>query len=258
MCVEQTVSCRLTSLERYERTRKSARNRSFVRCVTGKKLVHNALTFGVRQELVLKSEKSSCWHFEFHTNSASRRSHRDEFAFSYAHALHNRAYAVGGYVDEKLFHRFTLHSVNRLENDLGGAYAKLVTLSAHSLDEDGKVHFTSTAHFESVRAFRLINAQGYVFEKFLEKSVAQMTRRHEFALFARKRTVVDTEVHLDSRFTDFDERHRLDFGRRANGVADGDILYTAETHDVAHHCVFDGDSLQSFDLEEVDDFALIR
>lgn len=46
--------------------------------------------------------------------------------------------------------------------------------------------------------------------------------------------------------------------RRANGVAYRDVFYAAETNDVADHCVFDGDALQSFDLEKIDDFALVR
>ena len=105
------------------------------------------------------------------------------------------------------------------------------------------MHLSSAAHFECVGAFGLIHAQRNVFEQFSEQSVAQMARGNEFAFLSRKRTVVNAEVHLDSRFADFDERHGFDFFRRANGVADGDIFYTAETHDIADHCVFDGDAL---------------
>lgn len=209
--VEETVGCRFARFVCDERSCKSARNRSFVRSISGKELVHNAFALGVRQKLVLKPEKSARRHFEFHANTAALRIHSDKFAFSDAHALHNRAYAVGGNIDEKLLHRLALYAVYVFEDDLGCAYAELVAFSTHCFDKNGKVHFASAAHFERVGSFRLINTQRNVFQQLSEQSVAKMTRCDKFTLLAGKRTVVDAEVHFNSRLADFDERHRLDF-----------------------------------------------
>ena len=136
LCVEKTVGCGFTRFVSDERACKSARNRSFVGSVTCEELVHNAFALGVRQEFVFESEQTARRHFEFHTNTASLRSHRDEFAFSYAHTLHNRADAIGRHVDEELLHRLAFYAVDILENDLGSAHAEFVSLSAHGFDED--------------------------------------------------------------------------------------------------------------------------
>ena len=119
------------------------------------------------------------------------------------------------------------------------------------------MHFASAAHFEGVCALCLIHSERHVFEKLFEESFAKVARCDVLAFLARKRTVVDREVHFNRRFADLDERHGIYLLRRANGVADRYILDAAETHDVAHHCALDRHSFEPFDLEQVDDLALV-
>ena len=134
--VEKSVSCGFTRFVCDERACESARNGSFVGRIACKELVHNALAFGVRQKLVFESEQSARRHFEFHTDTAALRIHRDEFALSYTHTFHNRTDAIGRHVDKELFHRLALYAVDVLEDDLRGAYAELIPFSAHSFDEN--------------------------------------------------------------------------------------------------------------------------
>ena len=84
-----------------------------------------------------------------------------------------------------------------------------------------------------------------------------MTRGDKLTLTASKGAVVDGEVHFNGRLTDFDKGDRIDFACRANGVADGDVFNTAETDDITHLCFGDGGALQSFNLEEGDNLALV-
>ena len=120
------------------------------------------------------------------------------------------------------------------------------------------LHFSPAAHLERIGAVRLIDAQGNVFEQLAEESVAQLPRRDEFPLPARKGTVVDGEVHLNRRLAYLDERHGVYSGRNAKRVAYGDVLYAAETHDVAHERLVHGHAFEPLNLEEGHHLAPVR
>ena len=102
-----------------------------------------------------------------------------------------------------------LLAVYGAEDDLRSAHAELVSLAAHRFDEDAEMHLSSAAHLEGVGTFRLIDAQGHVFQQLAEEPVAQLARCDELALLAREGAVIDGEVHLDGRLAYLHEGHGI-------------------------------------------------
>ena len=256
--VEQTVSRRLARLERDERTVRPSRDLALERLITVEHRTHDAFASGIGQKFVSVTEQPARRNKKFKSGPASDRVHVQKFAFALSHFAHDRSDRRFGNVRDKSFKRFAAHPVDRSEKHLRGRYLKFVALAAHGLHKYGYVHFASAADAERLGRVGVLDAQGNVFQKFLVKSFAQVPRRDEFALFARKRTVVDHKRHFDRRLGDLDERKRLDRVGSAQRVSYRDVGNSGNGDDVADRRRLNGNSVQAVKLIQIDRFFLFR
>ena len=120
-----------------------------------------------------------------------------------------------------------------MQNDFRLRDLQFIALPAHLFDQDAEMQFTTASDQEAVGTVGFLHAEGDIRFQFFEQSLAQMARREELALAARKRAVVHGEGHLHGRLIDCHARqcHRpLGIG---NGVADAHLVQSGDCDDFA-------------------------
>ena len=107
------------------------------------------------------------------------------------------------------------------------SHLQLVALTAHCLDENGKVEHTASADNPLVHGtFHRADTQGKVFLQFLVQAFADVAGSTELSLFAEEGRVVDGEEHAHRRLIHGDGRQWLRIVEVGNGVADLEFLQT--------------------------------
>ena len=148
------------------------------------------------------------------------RRHADQLTLSGGQLLDDRAGKLIRDIDKGNLHRLqSLVALIEVIDDLCLRNRELKALAAHVLDEDREVQLTATAHLEAVRR-ELLDAKRDIGVQLAEQTLAQVTGGDVLSLLARKRAVVDHEVHRDGRLGNLLERNGLrSFGTR-NRVSD--------------------------------------
>ena len=253
--IEQTVGNSLAGLERDQRTGAAAGNIAFIRRIFIEHAAHDALTLGVGQKFTLIAEQATGRDEECQTGTAALGVHILEFCLTGTQLFHYRTHAVFRHVNGQFLDRLIALAVYFVIQNTRRRNAQLISLTAHILDENGQVHFTTSGNPERIGAFCLCHTQGHVTEQFPHETVTQLTGSNELAFLSGKGAVVDAECHFHSRFTDLGERQRLKAFWCADSVADGDVLDAADPDDIAHGCRFCRNTLESLDLEQRNDLV---
>ena len=181
-----------------------------------------------------------------------------QLAVACAHLLHNRTETLGRNVGNHALNRLIGLAVDLLEQCARCTDLKLIALAAEGLNQDGQMHLTASCDTEGVGRLGLMHAQGDILEQFAVQTLAELTGGDIFALASGKRRVVDREVHLNGRLGDLDKRQRLDLRRRAQRVADGDVLNTGDTDDIACGNLLNRRMTQAVNRIHGDRFCLVR
>ena len=95
------------------------------------------------------------------------------------------------------------------------------------------MHLTTAHDTEGIGGGGILHLQSDVLQQLFLQTVTDLAAGDILALTAGQRAVVDGEGHLDGGVVDLQEGQRLDMGGAAQGVADGDVGQTGESHDVA-------------------------
>ena len=171
------------------------------------------------------------------------RAHVDELRFAGAEFFHDRADIAIRHLDHQEFNRLALFPVNLLINDDRARYLEFIALTAHFLDQDGKMQFAAAGDLKCIRGIRFLHAQGNVRFDLLHQAVAQVAGRHIFALTAGKRARVDHEHHADRRLVDLDKRQRLNMLGVAGRFADVEVRHAGYGDQIAELCALHIDAL---------------
>ena len=94
------------------------------------------------------------------------------------------------------------------------------------------MHLTTAHDAEGISRGGVLHLQSNVLQQFLLQTVADLAAGDVLALAACQRAVVNGEGHLHGGVIDLDEGQRLDLSGAAQGIADGHIRQTGESHDI--------------------------
>ena len=255
LCVEKTVCGRDPVLERYHRAAAALLDVAFVRFVSFEYVGHYAEAARIRKHFAAVAYKTARGYRERKTGAATVvGGHVLQLAFTGAQFVHYRAHVCVGNVDDDGLDRFAFNAVDLLEYDFGARYLEFVTFAAHRFYEYGKMKFASAEHAETFGGIGLFDPHTDVGLHFAEQSCAQMSAGDELAFLARERRVVDHEVHRQGRFVYRDEGQRFGAVGIAYGLADIEILHSAERNDVADGAFVRFDAFEPFELVQLYDF----
>ena len=134
-------------------------------------------------------------------------------------------------------------AVHLAEEHRGLGDGEFIALAAHGFNQDGKVQFAPAIHAERVGGLGVLHAQGNVRLHFLEQARAQVARGDKLPLRTREGRIVHTEIHGNRRLVNLHKSQRLGIGRVANRVANGQLVETANGHDIADLGAFAGHAL---------------
>ncbi len=110
---------------------------------------------------------------------------------------------------------------------------------------------------EGIRAVRVLDAQRNVRVELAEQSLSDLSRGAVGALLARKRAVVDHEIHRDRRLRDLLERDRPLVAWHADRVADLQVADARDGDDRADLRLRDVHFLKAVELVELGDPGLL-
>ena len=174
------------------------------------------------------------------------RCHVLKFALSHAHFVHDCAHAIFWNIQIKPVNWFTLHAIDDFYQNFWLTDLKFIAISSHVFNQNGKVHFATTANFKFFCSVAIFNLKRKVFDRFFIKSVSQVSGRHKLSFSASKRAVVDHESHFHTRFCNFDKFNWLNSVFVTNCVADCHIFKPSNADNFAKGSLFNRHSLQAF------------
>ena len=232
--VEQAVGDGLAGLKADQRTGGAVGDHASPDVIAVEDLVDDALAVGIGQELVAVAEQAAAGHTELQTHTVgAQRLHLLQDGLALAQTGHDSTLILGGDVDDDVLHRLVGLAVDDLGQNVRGRDLQLIAFAAHSLDEDGQMHLTTAHDTEGIGGGGILHLQSDVLQQLFLQTVTDLAAGDILALTAGQRAVVDGEGHLDGGVVDLQEGQRLDMGGAAQGVADGDVGQTGESHDVA-------------------------
>ena len=232
--VEQAVGDGLAGLKADQRTGGAVGDHASPDVIAVEDLVDDALAVGIGQELVAVAEQAAAGHTELQTHTVgAQRLHLLQDGLALAQTGHDSTLILGGDVDDDVLHRLVGLAVDDLGQNVRGRDLQLIAFAAHGLDEDGQMHLTTAHDTEGIGGGGILHLQSDVLQQLFLQTVTDLAAGDILALTAGQRAVVDGEGHLDGGVVDLQEGQRLDMGGAAQGVADGDIGQTGESHDVA-------------------------
>jgi len=189
---------------------------------------------GIGQELVAVAEQAAAGHTELQTHTVgTQRLHLLQDGLALAQTGHDSTLILSGDIDDDVLHRLVGLAVDDLGQNVRGRDLQLIAFAAHGLDEDGQMHLTAAHDTEGIGGGGILHLQSDVLQQLFLQTVTDLAAGDILALTAGQRAVVDGEGHLDGGVVDLHEGQRLDIGGAAQGVADGDVGQTRESHDVA-------------------------
>ena len=232
--VEQAVGDGLAGLKADQRTGGAVGDHAGPDVIAVEDLVDDALAVGIGQELVAVAEQAAAGHTELQTHTVgAQRLHLLQDGLALAQTGHDSTLILGGDVDDDVLHRLVGLAVDDLGQNVRGRDLQLIAFAAHGLDEDGQMHLATAHDTEGIGGGGILHLQSDVLQQLFLQTVTDLAAGDILALTAGQRAVVDGEGHLDGGVVDLQEGQRLDMGGAAQGVADGDIGQTGESHDVA-------------------------
>ena len=232
--VEQAVGDGLAGLKADQRTGGAVGDHASPDVVAVKDLVDDALAVGIGQELVAVAEQAAAGHPELQTHTVRAQGlHLLQDGLALAQTGHDGTLILGGHVDDDMLHGLVGLAVDHLGQNVRGRDLQLIAFTAHGLDEDGQMHLATAHDTEGIGGGGILHLQSDVLQQLFLQTVTDLAAGDILALTAGQRAVVDGEGHLDGGVVDLQEGQRLDMGGAAQGVADGDVGQTGESHDVA-------------------------
>ena len=232
--VEQAVGDGLAGLKADQRTGGAVGDHAGPDVIAVEDLVDDALAVGIGQELVAVAEQAAAGHTELQTHTVgAQRLHLLQDGLALAQTGHDSTLILGGDVDDDMLHRLVGLAVDDLGQNVRGRDLQLIAFAAHGLDEDGQMHLATAHDTEGIGGGGILHLQSDVLQQLFLQTVTDLAAGDILALTAGQRAVVDGEGHLDGGVVDLQEGQRLDMGGAAQGVADGDVGQTGESHDVA-------------------------
>ncbi len=221
-------------LHRYHRAVKAAGNISLVRLVLLEAVSHNRLALTCRQYVGAEADNAARGDVELDVHAVGLTLHRRHFALAACNHVDHLACKLFGHVYCKLLDRLAFHAVNLLVDYLRLTHLKLVTLTAHCLDEYRQVEHAAPADNPFVSGvLKGSHAQGEVLFEFFLQAVVDVAAGDELSFLAEERRVVDGEQHAHRRLVDGYRRQRLRVLEVADGVTYFKLFKTYDGADVA-------------------------
>src|SRR5690554_1549619 len=160
----------------------------FHRAVVAEGGGQDAGTGGHGQEGVPETNQAAGRNGVFQADSAlAIRDHVGHVTLTQTHLLHNRALVLLFDVDDHVFVRLFLLAVYFLDHHFRAAYGQLEVFTAHVLDQNRQVQFTTTGYLELVSRVAFFNPQRHVVQQLLFQTLFDVTAGHVLAFFAGKR-----------------------------------------------------------------------
>ena len=156
-----------------------------------------------------------------------------DFALARAQLFHHHADEFFRNVDGQLLDRLHQLAVDALGDDLGLADHEFEAFAPHHLDQDRKLQFAASHHFEGIGAVGVFHAQGNVGQQFFLQALAQIARGDVRAFASGEGRSVHREQHGDGGLIDGDVRQRRRILGVGDGLADGDAFHARDRDDVA-------------------------
>ena len=133
------------------------------------------LAAGIGKKLATVTEQASGGNVVEELLSCAVELHIDESTLSRAKLFHYGADVLLGNVNDNVLDRLTSDTVDLLVEDSGVRAAELVSLTAHILDKDRKMHLSSARNAEGVGGVTVLNAERNVLKKLSIESGAKVT-----------------------------------------------------------------------------------
>ena len=159
--------------------------------------------------------------------------HLDEFAFADAQLFDDAADCPFRHIRNEALDRLTALAVYCFIKHLGGADLKLEALAAHTLDQNGEVHFAAAHDLEGVGRAAVLNPKRHVLLQLVHEAVADMAAGDKLSFASGKGAVVDGERHFHRRLGNFYKGQRLHMLRIADGITDIDLFKAGKGDDIA-------------------------
>src|SRR4030095_332362 len=92
-----------------------------------------------------------------------------------------------------------------MKNYFGPRHHEFVTFAPHLPHQNGDLHFSSRTDFKCAGRFGIAYLKRNVGSRFTNQAFANLPCSHELSVAARKRRIVDENLHADCWRIDIDE-----------------------------------------------------
>ena len=248
---EERIGRAGSGFEGYQRTMRCHEKRLFIRRgITGKHVVQNDGTAGLRQQDVFQADNAARRDVILNVHFAGgafgmHELHVTEFAASFADFFNHRPLIFRRNLNGQLFKGFRDCIAFSVQDDLGLRDLQLISFTTHLFDQHAEMKFATAGHEKPVGAVCFLHAQGDVGFQLLEQSFTQVARGQVFSVTAGERAVVDRKRHLHGRFVDRHARERDRIGRIGNRVTDVHFFQAGESDNFTRFSRFDIGALKA-------------
>ena len=208
------------------------------------------------EQLVAQADDTARRNVELAQHPVAFRLHAGHGAFAGGNQLDGASRDIGRQVDGQFLHRLALLPVDLLDDHLGLADLKFVTLTAHRFDEYRQVQHATAVHDELVGGIALRHAHGQVLFQFLFQAFADVAAGYIFTVLAEERRIVDRKEHRHRRFVDGDGRQRFRSFEIGEGVPDLEIVDSRNGANIPRQRLGDFHFAQTFEHVQFLDFGL--
>src|SRR5208337_1186650 len=145
-------------------------------------MVQESRPFRVCEELGAEPNESPGGYPEFEPHPAvAVILHLLHSSFSHAHLLCNDADKFFRHIDNQQFHGFVQDAIDRFGYGLWHRYGKLIALTPHHFNKNGKLQFTASHDLEGIGRIE-INFYRHIVEQLFFKALPEISRCDVFAL----------------------------------------------------------------------------
>ena len=158
--------------------------------------------------------------------------HVGDLTFALGYIFHHAAEVFFGDFDPDLFEGLAAFAVDFLIKHGRARDEDFEAFATHCLDKYGDLHGATCIDKEACAVIGVFYTDRNVGLCLTDKSFADLAGGHLLAIFTSKGAVVDGELHLNSGWVDFDERHGFRVLLCSECVADVDVVETCEADDI--------------------------
>ena len=137
-------------------------------------MIHNPVALRARQELRTEADQPARRDKELHADIARQLRHIRQLRLARTERLHHGAHILLRNLDRQILHWLALLSVDRLVDNLGLANLQFIALTAHLLDQNGKMQLTAPRYLEHIGRIRLLDVHSDIRLDLLEQAITQM------------------------------------------------------------------------------------